>query len=569
MRDNGAMRWADRIHVIRQLLRWRLTWDRHDLDYRPNAPDNPLFMSARAAAARVPAGVTVLSCGLAANARCSIFYWAVRDRFQTSGEPAGLTWISVGAQGGRGRVPGTVEELALPGLISRYISGHVETAKALLQLAEAGALELHLLPQGEMTRIIEAQAEGRTTLRSRTGLHTFLDPRTGRGSPVRRGESLVRADGDALEYRLPRIDVAMINAPYADAEGNIYFHHAATRTESLEAARAARANGGQVLVSVADVIEGRSGGMAIPAAGVDAIVVNPHNEQTGGIPQRGYWPMFTPDSREDAVAGVQKLRFANDVLGYTPARGPAEQAVARLGARVFTETLRPGATVNLGVGYGEELVRVLCEHGLHKHVTFTTETGVYGGVPAPGIYFGAAVNPLRLESSAWMFRHYLDHLDGTILGFLEVDSEGNVNGAERGERITDLVGPGGMPSIVDAAKNIIFIGAWMSGARWRIRNQGLSLHKPGRPKFVDRVRSVTFSARAALEAGKTVRYVTHVGVFRLTADGLLLEQVMPGVSLERDIMAHSAARILLPSTPPVVVDAAVVTGRGFELQWPR
>ena len=259
------------------------------------------------------------------------------------------------------------------------------------------------------------------------------------------------------------------------------------------------------------------------------------------------------------ISNVEELRRAHLDL----------PAVARLGARVFAATVRPGATVNLGVGYGEELVRVLCEHGLHEDVTFTTETGVYGGVPAPGIYFGAAVNPIRLESSAWMFRHYLDHLDATILGFLEVDSEGNVNGAERGDRVTDLVGPGGMPSIVEAARNIIFIGGWMSRAHWRIRDQGLALHKAGRPKFVDRVRSVTFSARAALEAGKNVRYVTHVGVFRLTADGLLLEQLMPGVSLERDILAHSGARILLPPEPPAAVDAAVVTGRKFELEWPR
>jgi propionate CoA-transferase len=459
--------------------------------------------------------------------------------------------------------------LALPGLVTRYISGHVETAKALLQLAEAGELELHLLPQGEMTHIIEAQGKGRDRVLSRTGIHSFLDPRCGRGSPVNGGDNLVRAEGEWLEYRLPRIDVAIINAPYADHEGNIYFRHAATLTESLEAARAARFNGGVVLVSVADIIELAPDEIALQASEVDAIVVNPRNEQTGGIPQRKYWQLFTASGAGDPVAGVHKLRYANDLLGYTPARGPAEQAVARLGARLFTQVVRPESVVNLGVGYGEELVRVLCEHGLHRDVTFTTETGVYGGVPAPGIYFGAAVNPQRLESSAWMFRHYQEHLEATILGFLEVDSEGNVNGAERGERPTDLVGPGGMPSIVAAARTIIFIGGWMSGARWRVQDDGLRLVELGRPKFVKQVRSVTVSARAALEQGKRIYYVTHAGVFRLTRRGVELAEVMPGIDIQRDVLGASEARIWVPEAGVPVVADPIVSGRGFVLQWPR
>lgn len=563
------MKLSDRVSIIHQLLRWRLRWDRHDLDYCPDGLEAGRFVSARAAAALVPDGSTVISCGLAANARCSIFYWAVREHYLRLGHPAGLTWISVGAQGGRSRVPGTIEELAVRGLISRYISGHVETARALLKLAESDDIELHLMPQGEMTRVIEAQGEGRFSLLSRTGVQTFLDPRLGGGSPVRGGDNLVRAAGDVLEYRLPPIEVAIINAPWADALGNIYFRNAATLTESLESARAARRNGGKVLVAVADLVDHEPADVAIPAEQVDAIVVNPENEQTGGVPQRRYWSMLTPASREDAAAGVRKLRFANDLLGYTPARGAAQQAVARLGAALFARQVPRGSTVNLGVGYGEELVRVLTEQGLHEDVTFTTETGVYGGVPAPGIYFGSAVNPQRLESSAWMFRHYETHLAATILGFLEVDSEGNVNGAVRGDRMEDLVGPGGMPSIVEAARTIIFIGGWMSRARWKVSAGRMRLVRPGKAKFVDRVRSVTFSARAALERGKRVWYVTHVGVFRLTHEGLVMEQAMPGIDLEQDVLAMSGAAIRLPGDGVARVPTPVLTGKDFVLQWPE
>jgi hypothetical protein len=60
------------------------------------------------------------------------------------------------------------------------------------------------------------------------------------GSPVTGGENLIRAADEQLEYRLPKIDVAIINAPYADNEGNIYFRNAATMTESCEAAHPGR-----------------------------------------------------------------------------------------------------------------------------------------------------------------------------------------------------------------------------------------------------------------------------------------------------------------------------------------
>ena len=564
------MRLFDKAQVLSHLLQWRLSWNKRDTSYRPANLANPVFMSACQAASLIEKGSTVLSCGLAANARCSIFFWAVRELFIDTGNPSGLTWISVGAQGGRGRVPGTVDELALPGLVTRYISGHVETAKALLGLAEQGELELHLLPQGEMTHLIEAQGKGQDRILSRTGLHTFLDPRTGRGSPVSGGDNLVRVDGAQLEYQLPRIDVAIINAPYSDNDGNIYFHNAATLTESVEAARAAHFNGGKVLVAVAEVLSEVPGEAALTSELVDAIVVNPRNEQTGGIPQRKYWDLFTANSQGDDLAALQKLRFANDMLGFTPYRGPAEQAVGRLGASLFVRQVAHGATVNLGVGYGEEVVRVLCEHNLHKDVTFTTETGVYGGVPAPGLYFGSAVHPQRLESSAWMFHHYREHLDATVLGFLEVDSAGNVNGSERSDQITGFVGPGGLPSIVNSARTILFVGGWMASARWKVSHGKLHLLRPGRLKFVESVRTITFSAKTALQDGKRVFYVCNVGVFRLTPEGLMLIEVMPGIDIQRDILESGGAKILLPPDGEVPrVPVPVLTGKNYVLQWPQ
>jgi len=557
----------DRAQLLAHIIRWRLTWDRRDTAYLPLEPLSDKFKSARAAADMIPDSACVISCGISGNARCSIFFWAVRERYEQSSHPHGLTWISVGGQGGRSRAPGTVEEVGLDGLVTRYIAGHTETAKSLLQLADAGRLELHTLPQGEMTHVIEAQGRGEREVRSRTGIGTFLDPREGRGSPVTPNATMqfAQAAGDEIIYTLPAIDVALFSAPYADRDGNIYFHNAATITEGIEATRAARRNGGLAMVSVAGLIDRDDAAIGLHADEVDVVVINPRNEQTGSVQQHRHWPMFTAGANVDEHEAISRLRFINKTLGITPRRSPVDYALARLGAKVFADNVPAGATVNIGVGLGEEVCRVLCEHNAHEQITFTTESGPVGGIPAPGIFFGAAINPQRLESSAWMFHHYHEHLDATMLGFLQVDSSGNLNLSNRGPRMLDYVGPGGASSIIDSANTVLFIGKWMQGAKVSIEGERLRLDKPGKPKLVERVDEVTFNGRVGLAQGKKVFYVTDLAVLELTDAGLTLRAVMPGIDIQRDLLANSFAHIVVPDDPvPQMVAASIVTGDGFQ-----
>jgi len=560
----------DKAATLAHILRWRLTWDRRDTAYLPTERLSGKFKSARAAADMIPDGACVISCGIAGNARCSILYWAVRERFEQTSFPQALTWISVGGQGGRGRAPGSVEEVGLDGLVSCYISGHTETAKSLLGLADAGRLELHTLPQGEMAHVIEAQARGDKTVRSHTGTGSFLDTRVGRGSPVTPNATrqFAQADGDEIIFSLPTIDVALFSASYADRDGNIYFHNAATITENIDAARAARRNGGLVVVSVSALIDHDVATIGLPAEDVDVIVVNPRNEQTGSVAQHRHWPMFTAGASVDENEAMTRLRFINKTLGITPRRSVLDGALARLGATTFTDNVAAGATVNIGVGLAEEVCRVLCESPVRDDITFTTESGPYGGLPTPGIFFGAAINPQRLESSAWMFHHYRDHLDATMLGFLQLDSSGNINLSNRGPRMLDYVGPGGAPSIIESAKTVLFIGKWMLGARVSIHDGQLRLDKPGKPKLVESVDEVTFNGRVGLAQGKKVFYVTDLAVLELTDAGLTLRAVMPGIDIERDLLANTDARIIVPDDPaPETVPGSVVTGKNFQLNW--
>jgi propionate CoA-transferase len=563
------MRFTDKARLLAQVINWRLHWDRRDLEFHPGPGMSDKFITGREAAARIPDGATVISCGMAGNARCSAFFWAVGEHFQANGRPRGLTWLSVGAQGGRGKAPGSVEELGHEGLLKTYISGHVETAKALLDLAENGALEIQVLPQGEMTLLIEGQGSGRDAVRSRTGIGTFLDPRCGRGSTLtpQGAAGLIEADGDELVYHLPPIDVALFSASYADAEGNIYLHDMATLTETHEAIRAAKHNRGLVMAVVASLIEPGQHPVGVPAKDIDAVFVNPWNEQTVGAWQGKPWQLFTPGGDGDDRLAIDKLRFINKFLRITPTRGPVEEVLGRLGARLFADVVPHGSHINIGVGFAEEVCREVCDSDLREHYIFTTETGVYGGVPAPGIYFGAAVNPIRFESSAWMFRFYQENLEASVLGILQVDSEGNVNVSKRGPTIRDYVGPGGLPSIVASARIVIFIGTWMAGARWKLDDGHMVLVRAGKPKFIDKVDEVTFSGPEALASGKQVYYATNVGTFRLTADGLELMWLMPGIDIDRDILANTTARVLIPDSPPAV-DHSVVTGQGFDLSRP-
>ncbi|WP_243671361.1 hypothetical protein [Vulcanisaeta sp. JCM 16161] len=56
-------------------------------------------------------------------------------------------------------------------------------------------------------------------------------------------------------------------------------------------------------------------------------------------------------------------------------------------------------------------------------------------------------------------------------------------------------------------------------------------------KFVRRPYKVGFNAGLGLKMGKEVLYITERAVFRLTGEGLVLEEYAPGVDIERDILA--------------------------------
>jgi propionate CoA-transferase len=569
-RGNGAVarieEWWEDARIVAQLARSGLTWVWHNTRYPSPVADNPKFMSPHDAVKLIHDGAVVATAGLGGNQRASIIYWAIREAFEQTGHPAALTVMNLGGHGGRGMAPGTMEELGRPGLCTRLVTSHFETFKAMLDLAAAGHCELQCIPLGTMALLLEALGRGHTTWRSTTGVGTCIDPRVGPGSHVANPahEQLITVRGDRLCYRIPKIDVAVFNVPAADRRGNLYVKNCAMIGSSPEIARAARRNRGRVIANVGLIVDEGYDRVFLPAHMVDAVVYYPDTEQTAGVFHRDHWPVLTTESTVPIEEGLAHVQFVNRLVGVTPRRNAADAAVARLAAATLLEHVHQGAYVNIGIGLPEEVCRTVFEAGRLGDLTFLTESGVLGGLPAPGIYFGASLCPQRIMSSAEIFKLCYERLDAACLGVLQADSRGNVNVSKRGDGPHNYVGPGGFIDLTAAAKTIVFVSAWMTHAEITVNDGTVHVVKRGTPKFVDRVDEITFNGSRAVAAGKQVFYATHVGLFQLTRRGMELIRVMPGIDVHTDILEGASMKVVLPRSGRVpAVPASIVTGEGF------
>jgi propionate CoA-transferase len=572
-RKNSAVarfeEWWDDARLVAQLARSGLSWIWHDTRYPSPVADNPKFMSPRDAVMLIRDGDVVATAGLGGNQRASIIYWAIREAFEHTGHPAALTVMNLGGHGGRGRAPGTMEELGRPGLCTRLVTSHFETFKAMLDLAAAGQCELQCLPLGTMALMLDALGQGQTTWLSTTGVGTCVDPRVGPGSHVVNPahEQLISVCGEQLRYRIPKIDVAVFNVPAADRRGNLYAKHCAMIGSSVEIARAAKRNQGKVIANVGLIVDEGYDRIFLPADMVDAVVYHPDTEQTAGVFHRDHWPVLTTDSDVAIEEGLAHVQFVNRLVGVTARRHAADAAVARLAASTLLAHVGKGAYVNIGIGMPEDVCRMVFEAGRLGDVTFLTESGVLGGLPAPGIYFGAALCPERIVSSAEIFKLCYERLDAACLGVLQADSHGNVNVSKRGDGARNYIGPGGFIDLTTAAQTIVFVSAWMAHAEIVVEDGRLRIVKRGTPKFVDRVDEITFNGSRAVAAGKQVFYATHVGLFHLTRRGMELVGVMPGIDVHTDILDGTSMKIVLPASGRIpAVTGSIVTGEGFAPQ---
>jgi propionate CoA-transferase len=445
------------------------------------------------------------------------------------GKPRDLTLVFC-VSPGDGQAGGA-NRLAQPGLVKRIIGGHWTGVPALYQLVAGNQVEGYNLPLGPMSHLYLDIAAGKPGHLSRVGLGTFADPRFSGGKlNEMTTEDLVEVmeigGQEYLFYKAFPIDVAIIRGTTADPAGNITMEREALTCDTLALAMAAHSSGGLVIAQVERVAEINTLNprqVKIPGALVDCLVVatDPANHmQSWASP---YNPAFSAEVRVPLTS-----------LAAMPLSD--RKIIARRAAM----ELRANSVVNLGVGIPEGVASVAAEEKIADLMTLTAEPGVIGGIPAGGAAFGAATNPQAVIDMPYQFDFYDGGgLDAAFLGLAQADREGNINVSRFGPR---MAGAGGFIDISQNAQKVLFLGTFTAGdLELSVVEGKLLIERDGQyQKFVEEVGHRTFSGPHAAQEGKDVLYITERCVFRLTAGGLELTEIAPGIDIERDILAKMA-----------------------------
>lgn len=444
------------------------------------------------------------------------------ENYQRSGVPKNLTLLHANGIGDKDTY-GT-DALAFEGLVKRDIAGHWAMAPKMAQLALDEKIEAYNLPQGVISQMFQTIASNKPGVITKTGLHTFIDPRLegGRMNQSARDElvQVINLDGgEWLYYPNINIDVALVRGTTADLNGNITYEEEAARLDGVSIAQAARNSGGIVIAQVKYLAENGTldpKDIVIPGIYVDYVVVDPEQKQTC---------ITTYDAALAGNVHMPRSQFSKMLLD-------AKKVIARRAA----QELPMDGVINLGVGIPAGVASVAAENGYLDRLNFTVEQGAIGGIPVGGIIFGVSYCPDALIDQTLQFNFYDGGgLDAAFLGVAQVDSHGNVNSSKTGRMLS---GCGGAINISQNAKKVIFCGTFtakglketVAGGRLRIENEGAIR------KFVQDVDQVTFSGTYACEIHQPVLYVTERAVFELTAKGVRLLEIAPGADLQRDIL---------------------------------
>ena len=459
---------------------------------------------------------------------------ALYKRYQRTGSPKHLTAISsagFGAWDENKAAEGYIRD----GAVDKIICGHFGAMYSTKKLVLEDRFEAYNLPLGCISHAIRAQAGGLPGALSKVGLDIFVDPRLeGPGiNNISKDDSLVKyveLDGEEfLYYKLPLINVAIIKGTAADRKGNISFEDLFTAGDALSICQAVKANGGKVIVQVDRLVArpSRPHNTIIPGCLVDAIVEIPPE------PRHASYESLTGSFE---IPYSQWQDWAEMLSGRTKTKNAVNTSAEIIGRRAALE-LKPDDIVNIGVGIPETVSKYARENGILDKITLTVESGGVGGFPASGKVFGAVIGADSIYDMANQFDLYNNGgLDICFMGGIEVDRFGNVN-AHKGPGA--FAGVGGFANITAKTATVVFCLTFDTKGLAVEDNDGIvTIKNEGSiPKFVNDVRSISFSGKRALANGQRVIYVTERCVFELTEKGLKLIEVYPGIDLEHDILS--------------------------------
>ncbi|MBF9057601.1 acyl CoA:acetate/3-ketoacid CoA transferase [Rhodobacterales bacterium HKCCSP123] len=496
-------------------------------------------VTATEAVARIADGAVVTVSSSSALGCPDAVLKALGDRFEAEGHPRGLTTLHPIAAGDMYGVKG-VDHIAKDGLLDRIIAGSYPSGPSSLPMPEIWKMVVedrvaaYNVPSGIMFDMHRDVAARRPGVLTKVGLQTFVDPiREGCAMNARGAAAPIvgRVDFAGETWlHFPNIvpDVAIIRATTADEKGNLTYEHEGAYLGALDQAIAVRNHGGLVIAQVKRMTAAgslRPHDVHVPGHLVDLVVVAPDQKQTTETPY------------DPAISG--------EIMRPWDSFSLAEHGVEKVIARRAAMELKRGQTANLGFGISAMVPRILLEEGYAQAVTWAIEQGAVGGMPLTGFAFGCASNADAFVPSPNQFTFFQGGgFDVSFLSFLEVDVEGNVNVSKLGKKPYLTAGCGGFVDITAHARKIVFSGYFEAGAELELTDTGLRVARPGKfTKMVEAVEHVTFSGARAVAQGQDVIYVTERCVIRLTAEGLIATEIMPGIDPARDIEAASGGRV--------------------------
>ncbi|MCL2633670.1 MAG: propionate CoA-transferase [Oscillospiraceae bacterium] len=489
------------------------------------------IVSSREAVDLIPDNACVAVNSFLALSNPEQLHKSIYDRFITTGSPNNLRMFCSAGFGAWDEAR-FADPYIKAGAVCEIVAGHFNSMPCAIKAALAGEIEAYCLPLGVLSHVVRAAASGKDYHLSEVGIGIYADPRVGSYALNSKSKKeLVRVcefEGkEYLLYETPQIDIALLKGTTVDPNGNISFEKEYLTVDALALAQATKRNGGKVIVQVERVSHefSRPRNVIVPGILVDYVVVCEEVNDS---------KVYNPALSGDVHVPASQMDYYVNKLSTTKNRNPEDKTADIIGERASCE-LQAGHLINIGIGIPEMVGKYASKKGILKDIVTTVEAGGIGGLPAPGVAFGATIGADMICDMATQFDFYDGGgLDICFLGGLEADKHGNVNVHEIEG---GYPGIGGFANITHSTKVIVFCLSFNTKGLIAVKNgDKVVIKQEGKiPKFIKQVRAISFSGAEAVKRGQRVLYVTERCVFELTSSGLRLKEVYSGIDEVKQI----------------------------------